>query len=189
MRAYLDWRGCWKDGQKCGRYQQATWILPAHKLMYKLIKVICGCKRFKTERWWKIAFRPINENRGLNWLQVQYHRPKQKTFLSAQQYNLLPYVLDLLTAHILTFDTGPLATFTRAKGMCSVLVFDVGSCTQSCGTCQLNTPFQMNSEILVTRATKIRSCYTRCHSVPKTGYRGCFRGLNYRHRRAWSEEG
>lgn len=53
----------------------------------------------------------------------------------------LPYVLDLLTDHILTLDTGPLATFTRVEGICSVLVVGGGLCTQSCGTCQLNTSF------------------------------------------------
>jgi hypothetical protein len=55
----------------------------------------------------------------------------------------LPYVLDLLTDHILTLNSGPLATFTTVKGICSVLVVGGGPCTQSCGTCQLNTSFSI----------------------------------------------
>ena len=91
MTAYLDWEGwleAWKDGQKCGRYQQVTWILPIHKLMYELMKVICSCKGPKKKRWWGTVFRPITENRGLNWLLVRCHKSKQKTFLYAQQYSL-----------------------------------------------------------------------------------------------------
>jgi len=145
--------------------------------MYVLMKVICSCKGPKKKRWWGTVFRPIIENRGLNWLLVRCHKPKHETILYAQQYSLFAlrtWFIDW--SHTYPWCWGPSHIYQSKRDM-----FCSRSRWRTLHSKLWNVPaqhlfFQVNSGMLVTRATKTRSCYTRCHSVLKIRYLGCFCG-------------